>query len=255
MPPELADLRATAVVYLVRTLWALLVVGVTFLLARLVRRGTMRTLTRHRAHANATILIGNIAQVVVLVVGLLVVLAIYTEGAFGWVLTSFSVIGIVLGLSLQDILKNFFAGLWVLVERPFRIGDTIEVDGHRGEIVEISFRTTQLRTADGREVIVPNATLMTNAVVNLSRYPLRRVAIQLTVPADDADRVDPAAVREALVTAGASAEPAPAVELRGVTEGRARFQVSFWARDRDAALPSALSAIRARFPQGEVLGA
>lgn len=255
VPPDLVSLRETALEYLVRTLWALLVVAVTWLVARAVRAATMRSLTRHRAHANATILIGNIAQLVVLTVGLLVILAIYTQGAFGWILTSFSVLGIVIGLSLQDILKNFFAGLWVLVERPFRIGDTIEVDGHQGEIAEISFRTTRLRTADGREVIVPNATLMTNAVVNLSRYPLRRVAVHLSVPAGDADRVDLSAVREAVLEAGASADPAPALELRSVSDGKARFQVSFWARDRDAALAGALHAIRARFPQGEVLGA
>ena len=53
------------------------------------------------------------------------------KDAFGWILTSFSVFSLVIGLSLQDILKNFFAGIWVLVERPFRIGDTIVVTGAR----------------------------------------------------------------------------------------------------------------------------
>ena len=168
MPLDVAALRDTAFDYTVRTLWALLVVVVALLIARAVRKATMRSLTRHRAHANATVLLGNLAQVLVLAVGVLAVLAIYTQGAFGWILTSFSVIGIVVGLSLQDILKNFFAGLWILVERPFRIGDTIQVGAHTGEVREISFRTTQLRTPDGREVIVPNATLMTEAVV---RFP------------------------------------------------------------------------------------
>jgi len=116
----------------------------------------LRQLTRHRAHGNATILLGNLAQLGVIVLGVLVVLAIYTQGAFGWILTSFSVVGIVIGLSLQDILRNFFAGIWVLVERPFRIGDTIEVSGYTGLVEEISFRTTNLRTADGRGVILPN---------------------------------------------------------------------------------------------------
>ncbi len=113
--------------YAMRTVWALIVVLVALLLARAVRRITMRALTRNRAQANVTILLGNLAQVAVITVGVLVVLAIYTRDAFGWILTSFSVLGIVLGLSLQDILKNFLAGIWVLVERPFRIGDAIEV--------------------------------------------------------------------------------------------------------------------------------
>src|SRR5207237_7535902 len=131
------------------------------------------------------ILLGNLAQVTVIVLGILGILAIYTQGAFGWILTSFSVVGLVIGLSLQDILKNFFAGIWVLVERPFRIGDTIEVTGYTGSVEEISFRTTQLRTADGREVIVPNGTFMTSAVVNLTRFATRRASAWLVLQADE----------------------------------------------------------------------
>src|SRR5512140_864310 len=93
--------------YAMRTVWALVVGVVTLLIAR-GRRRTMRVLARSRAQANVTILLGNLAQVLVIVVGILAVLAIYTRDAFGWILTSFSVLGIVVGLSLQDILKNFF---------------------------------------------------------------------------------------------------------------------------------------------------
>src|SRR4030088_77509 len=141
-------LQQTVLDYAVRTLWSAVVVVVAIVLARAVRSVTMRQLTRHRAHGNATVLLGNLAQLGVIVLGILLVLAIYTQGAFGWILTSFSVVGIVIGLSLQDILRNFFAGIWVLVERPFRIGDTIDISGYAGLVEEISFRTTQLRTAD-----------------------------------------------------------------------------------------------------------
>ncbi|MEK6620647.1 MAG: mechanosensitive ion channel domain-containing protein, partial [Chloroflexota bacterium] len=179
-------LRETLVDYLVRTLWALVVIIVAILAARAIRGVAVRALTRHRAHANVTVLLGNLTQLAVILLGILVVLAIYTQGAFGWILTSFSVIGLVVGLSLQDILRNFFAGMWILVERPFRIGDTVEVDGHTGVVQEISFRTMQLRTEDGRQVVVPNATLMTSSVVNLTRYPTRSARLSVTLPADEA---------------------------------------------------------------------
>lgn len=165
VPLEADVIRQTALDYTIRTFWALVVAVIALVIARGVRGASMRTLARRRAQPNAVVLVGNLAQVLVLVLGLLGILAIYTQGAFGWILTSFSVIGIVIGLSLQDILRNFFAGIWVLVERPFRIGDTIQVGGHVGEVREISFRTTQLRTEDGREVIVPNGSLMTESVV------------------------------------------------------------------------------------------
>src|SRR5437899_8661936 len=185
MPLDPVVIRDNLLDYGARTFWALVVAAITRVIGRAVRGGTMRMLARNRAQANVTILLGNIAQLVIITIGVLAIVAIYTRDAFGWILTSFSVVGLVIGLSLQDILKNFFAGVWVLVERPFRIGDAIEVTGYVGTVDEISFRTTQLRTDDGREVIVPNGTFMTSPVVNITRFPTRRVAAWLVVPADD----------------------------------------------------------------------
>ena len=246
-------LRDAVFDYALRTVWALLVAAVALLIARGVRGTTMRALARNRAQANVTILLGNIAQLLVFTIGVLVILAIYTQGAFGWILTSFSVVGIVIGLSLQDILKNFFAGIWVLVERPFRIGDTSEIGGHSGVVEEIAFRTTQLRTPDGRQVIVPNGSFMTESVVNLTRFPTRRAGAWLIVPAEASVSVDD--VRAALAKAdGVAKDPAPTLELRGVADAKARYLVTFWAADREAAVAQALAALRARFPQSEVHG-
>ena len=247
-------IKDTVLDYTIRTLWAAVVVVITLVLARAMRGITMRQLVRHRAHANATILLGNLAQLGVIVLGILVVLAIYTQGAFGWILTSFSVIGIVIGLSLQDILRNFFAGVWVLVERPFRIGDTIEVSGYTGVVEEIAFRITQLRTADGRQVIVPNGDFMTKPVVNLTRFPLRRGVVFLTLDAGSDLSTD--AVREALASVTAIArDPLPEVELRRVTNAKARYQVTFWTPDHDPGVAAAVAAIRTHFPDGDVRAA
>jgi small conductance mechanosensitive channel len=252
MPLDPAVIRDNLLDYGARTFWALVVGVVALLVARAVRGVTMRALARNRAQANVTVLLGNVAQLTVITIGVLLILAIYTQGAFGWILTSFSVVGIVIGLSLQDILKNFFAGVWVLVERPFRIGDSIEVTGYSGTVEEISFRTTQLRTDDGREVIVPNGTFMTSAVVNLSRFPTRRASAWLILPADD-KAVSTEEVRAVLAKAeGVSPEPPPSVELRSVSDGRAQYLVTFWAANRDATLAQAVRALRARFPQGDV---
>ena len=162
MPPD----SAVLVSYAGKTLWALVVAIVALLIARLAGALARDALRRHRAHANATVLIGNLAQAAIVVAGGLAVLAIYTGDSFGWILTSFSIVGVVLGLSLQDILKNFFAGLWVLVERPFLIGDRIDVAGRQGVVVDIAFRTTLLRSDSGERLIVPNGMFMTMPVAN-----------------------------------------------------------------------------------------
>jgi small conductance mechanosensitive channel len=252
MPLDPAVIRDNLLDYGARTFWALIVAAIALLIARAVRSLTMRALARNRAQANVTVLVGNLAQLTVIVVGVLLILAIYTQGAFGWILASLSVVGVVIGLSLQDILKNFVAGIWVLVERPFRIGDSIEVTGYSGAVEEISFRTTQLRTEDGREVIVPNGTFMTSAVVNLTRFPTRRAAAWLVLPADE-KALTADDIRAALAKAeGVSPEPPPSVELRSVADGKAQYLVTFWATNREAALARALHALRARFPQGDV---
>jgi small conductance mechanosensitive channel len=252
MPLDPAFIRDSLLDYTTRTFWALVVTVVALLIARAMRRVTMRVLARNRAQANVTVLLGNLAQLGVIVLAGLLILAIYTRDAFGWILTSFSVVGLVIGLSLQDILKNFFAGVWVLVERPFRIGDAIEVTGYVGTVEEISFRTTQLRTEDGREVIVPNGTFMTFPVVNLTRFPTRRAAAWLVLPADEKP-ITAEDLRASLAKVeGVSASPGPSVELRSVAGGKARYLVTFWAAERDAALARALTALRASFPQGEV---
>jgi len=247
--------RDTAIEYLLRTLWALLTVIAAIAIARAIRGTSMRALDRRRAHPNVVVLLGNLSQLLVFTLGALVVLAIYTQGAFGWILTSFSVLGLVVGLSLQDILKNFFAGIYILVERPFRIGDTVQIEEHTGVVQEISFRTTQLRTDDGREVVVPNATLMTSPVVNLTRYPTRSTQLTVTVPADEAGADVAQRLRDSLTGADAIAdEPAPAVLLRGVEGGRARYELTLWGRDRERAAGEAIARVRAIGAGWDVLG-
>jgi small-conductance mechanosensitive channel len=254
---DLDALRPVLIEYLIRTLWALLVVIVVIAISRALRGVAVRILGRNRAHPNVTVLLGNMTQLVIYLLGALVVLAIYTQGAFGWILTSVSVLGLVVGLSLQDILKNFFAGIYILVERPFRIGDTVQVEGgHIGIVQEISFRTTQLRTDDGREVVVPNGTLMTTPVVNLTRYPNRSARVTVVMSADQMSSDVPQRLRDALAGSDAIAEePPPVVLLKGVSKGTARYDVTVWGRDRDRALSAAVASVRSAFPEWEVQGA
>jgi small-conductance mechanosensitive channel len=244
--------REVLIEYLVRTLWALLAIIAAILIGRGLRRGTTRLFTRRKAHPNVVVLLGNLTELGTFLVGALVVLAIYTQGTFGWILTSFSVVGLVIGLSLQDLLKNFFAGMYVLVERPFRIGDTVQIDSHTGVVQEIGFRATLLRTDDGREVVVPNGTFMTNPVVNLTRYPARSVRLQVSVPAEQAGPDLPERLRDLLSSSDSIAEePAPVVLLRGITGGRAQYEITVWGTDRERAAGDAIGLIRSEGAQWE----
>ena len=95
---------------------------------------------------------------------------------------------------------------------------------------------------------------MTSSVVNLTRFPTRRASVWLII--DDASTpIGADDIRSALLSApGVTKDPPPSVELRRVSEGKARYLVTFWTAERETALSAAVTALRARFPQGEVHG-
>jgi small-conductance mechanosensitive channel len=85
------------------------------------------------------------------------------------VVATFGVAGLALSLAVQDILKSFFAGLYLLFERPFLIGDEIQIKEHVGRVENIGFRSTSVRTADNVLVVVPNSMLFVEAISNRSQ--------------------------------------------------------------------------------------
>lgn len=75
-------------------------------------------------------------------------------------------VGLAFSLAIQDILKNFFSGVYLLLERPFRVGDTIRVKEQQGVVENIGVRTTMLRTPQNVQVLVPNAVVFAEVVTN-----------------------------------------------------------------------------------------
>ncbi|MBV9581689.1 MAG: mechanosensitive ion channel [Chloroflexi bacterium] len=100
-----------------------------------------------------------------IVVTALVVLGILGVNPTGLVAV-LGAVTLAFSLAVQDILKNFFSGVYLLLERPFRVGDTIRVKDQTGVVENIGVRTTQLRTVDNVQVLVPNATVFGEIVSN-----------------------------------------------------------------------------------------
>src|SRR5690606_14690991 len=100
------------------------------------------------------------------------------------------VAGFTIGFALKDISENFIAGLILLLQRPFELGDVIRVDEFEGRIVEVSLRATEMETMDGQNVLLPNAMLLTSPLTNLTRSPMARIAVDIGVAYDsDLDEV------------------------------------------------------------------
>jgi small-conductance mechanosensitive channel len=144
---------------------AALVLIVSFVGARLVLNWIGRAMRRARVDLGTQILVKRALLVGWVIATLLVVLGILGVNPTGLVAVA-GVVSLAFSLAIQDILKNFFSGVYLLLERPFRVGDTIRVKEQLGVVENIGVRTTLLRTTDNVQVLVPNAMVFGEVVTN-----------------------------------------------------------------------------------------
>ncbi len=160
------------------------------------------------------------------------------------------VAGVAIGFASQTGLSNLISGLFLVVERPFKIGDLIEVDGSRGIVHSIEMLSTYIRAYDNRVIRIPNEMLAKSKLINLTRYPIRRIDLDIRV----ACREDPARVmtvlREVIIANPACFnDPEPLIALRGVGGTSLDFLVAVWADNQEflATRSSLLRDIKERF--------
>jgi small-conductance mechanosensitive channel len=165
-PAPLALPTADALAATLPTLFqALVAIALTLATLRLAQGWSVRAMRRGRVDVGTSILVGRLLTVTWLVVGSVVVLSILGVNP-ATLVTVLGAIGLAASLALQDILKNFFAGLYLLLERPFRVGEVIRVKEQQGTVEHVGIRTTTLRTPENVEVLVPNAMVFAEVVTN-----------------------------------------------------------------------------------------
>jgi hypothetical protein len=120
---------------------------------------------RARVDTGTQILVRRGMSVVFVLITAVIVLSMLGADPAGLV-TLVAAVGLAFSLALQDILKNFFAGVYLLLERPFRVGEVIKVKDQQGTVENIGVRTTMLRTPDNVHVLVPNAIVFAEVVAN-----------------------------------------------------------------------------------------
>ena len=162
---------------------ALLGLALLWLLARLVRGAVRGAMSRRQIRPEVIQLISRAAFVAVIGVGLVVGASVVGQGQLG--ASGVLAATILAGLGIQDILRNYVSGLYLLTERRLNVGDLVEFDGHSGTIIEIRFRVTYVRAEDGALIIVPNSELFNSVVVvrsNRISGDSDRPSVPTTVP-------------------------------------------------------------------------
>lgn len=231
----------------------------------LERWGTER-LSRRATEPGAVKAMLQILRYVALVVGLIVIVQ-----SVGIDLSAFVVVlgtfGIGIGLALQPLLANFVGGLVLLIERPLKVGDRIEIGGMAGRVIHIGARATNMRTNDNINLIIPNSQLTSTQIINWSHTDRR---VRLEVPIGVSYRADPREVERILLRVGTGhpgvlASPPPAILLDRFDDSAVVFVLCVWTEDyleRPRLLRSELnfaisdalraSAIEIPFPQRDV---
>ena len=134
-----------------------------------------------------------------------------------------------IGLALKDTIENAITGVLLLIQRPFKVGDVIQVGSVTGTVADVAIRTTKIRSVDGLHVLIPNRHVYDAVITNWSYYPQRRVTMTVGV-AYETDLARAYRVLSEAIAAmpGVLAEPAPAVSFEGFDESSIRMVFRFW---------------------------
>jgi small conductance mechanosensitive channel len=224
-----ADLLASLPDLAARLITAVIIVLAAIVLSRWLSKAVRTATASQEQRENISLILSRLTRWAILVLGLTLAAEQVIPNVTS-LLAGLGIAGFTLGFALQDVAKNFIAGLLILLQRPFEIGDAVSVSGFTGTVLDISLRTTDIRTVDGLFVTIPNGDVFVSPITNYTRAPRRRIELQAGVsytarPAD-VERVALAAIQP---IPGVLQEPAPSVVYSDLGESAAQVSIFYWA--------------------------
>lgn len=220
-------------VYGLKVLAALAIFIIGRWVARGLRKIVERIMTKSKVDSTLVAFTANLVYI-----GMLAFIVIAALGQLGIQTTSFIAIlgaaGLAIGLALQGSLSNFAAGFLLIIFRPFKVGDLIEGAGVFGVVEAIQIFTTQLKTADNKTVIVPNAKLTDDNIVNWTVKGTRRVDMVFGIGyEDDIDKAR-ALIADIVAQDGRILKtPAPLIAVSELADSSVNFVVRPWVKVED----------------------
>ena len=228
--PKLQEL---AVFYGIKIIIAVVIFIVGRWIAKALKNVIQKMMAKRNVEATIASFLCNMSYVV-----LMTIVIIAALNQFGIQTASLIAIvgaaGLAIGLALQGSLANFAAGFLMLVFRPFKTGDYIEGAGTQGTVEEIHIFTTQLKTPDNKTVIIPNAKLMGDNIINYSAKAKRRVDLVIGVSYSD----NLQKVRQVLEDVLSKdnrvlKDPEPTIAVMELGDSSVNFAVRPWAKTDD----------------------
>lgn len=211
---------------------AIIVVGLTLLVARGVRYIAFRWAQQTEGDSTTEVLIARLSYGGVWIVGTVIALGVMGLD-FGALLGALGLTSVAIGFSLKDVLSNYISGVILLAARPFRINDQVVIEDYEGTITQIQLRATTMKTYDGRVVYIPNQEVFQASIINNTASPRRRSSVMVGI--DYGENIDRAR-REILEALGkisqVETEPAPDVLVSELAASTVNLEVRFWVDSR-----------------------
>jgi len=155
-----------------------------YLLWRILMLIMRRTLRKSTVDETTYSFVETAVKYIVLTIG--VVGALDAVGIdTGALLTSLGIVGVTIGFAARDSLSNFISGIIIFIDRPFVLGDLVEIDDKYGRVSEITLRSTRVVTSDGRMLAVPNTEVVNKTVASYTNFPNLRLDIPITIAVDE----------------------------------------------------------------------
>ncbi len=256
---SLRDLLGSSIKLLPSLLIAALIIVATRYAAQFSRRfarGIARKIFRH--HDSLNILVIKVIYVTTWIVGILLACVTAFPGLrLGDIIATLGLTSVAIGFAFQDIVKNFLAGILLLIQNPFGVDDQVIIGDYEGVIEQISFRTTQIRTYQGERIFIPNADVFSNAVQVRTAYPHRRTDLEVGVdydtPLKDAVEILHNTIQQ---VEGILGNPVPEVDLIGFGDSSINLVARYWTRPQQAQVrriqTAAILSIKAAFDQADI---
>ena len=196
-----------------------------------VRRFSQAAAKRSKLDATAASFMDAILKYVIMSIAL--VSALNQLGVHtGSLLASVGVLGLTIGFAARDALSNVISGVFIFWDRPFVIGDLVEIEGKYGKVESITMRSTRVVTPDGKMLAIPNSTVVNSTVASYTNFPHLRLDIDFTIgTGEDLGRVEQLLLDMCAADDRASNTPVPVVRTVSLNDYNIGMELQFWIED------------------------
>ena len=224
------ELIRSAVVIFPALLTALIIILLTRFAAQFAQKITETIAVKTVSSKSLQFLMAKTASTTTWVIGILLACVIAFPGlSLGDIVATLGLSSVAIGFAFQDIFKNFFAGILILLQQPFRIGDQIIVSDYEGTVDQIDIRTTEIITYGGERVVIPNSTVFTSVIQVRTAFDHRRT--DLAVGVDYNTSLSQASdILEQTISQveGVLNKPAPEIDLVAFGDSSIDFMIRYW---------------------------